>query len=181
MAGIMRLTSRGFTKKGERAPMKAIRKGHTTRRGRRPHVLIKSLRFQQRKRVQQAIGFCFEALMVEKGYIMTRTPKQLREARAAKKEAEALAAQSPEPEVKDEGPEMVARDAYVNKGARDVLAQVVRDLMKGKIVPGFTLLPKNKVNGNQTVEKVVLEDFELGHPARGMSLVSIKEKYLASK
>jgi hypothetical protein len=131
-----------------------------------------------RKRFRERFGIDIIALMKDKGYFMTKY-----DAKLAKKQKEKALKANPElaAEVESEhvltAEPKVANDAFADKPADKVITAMVRSLLKGERVPGFTLVPEGKADKNITVESIIIPSFPQGNPAYGMSLVSLKEQY----
>jgi hypothetical protein len=131
-----------------------------------------------RKRFRERFGIDIIALMKDKGYFMTKYDAKLakKQKEKAMKANPELAAAEATPAVVEAGPK-VANDAFADKPADKVITAMVRSLLKGDRVPGFTLVPENKTAGNITIESVIIPNFPQGNPAYGMALVSLKEQY----
>ncbi len=133
-----------------------------------------------RKRFRERFGIDIIALMKDKGYFMTKY-----DAKLAKKQKEKAAKANPElaavVEVESEHvlttEPKVTNDAFADKPADKVVTAMVRSLLKGDRVPGFTLVPEGKTASNITIESVIIPSFPQGNPAYGMALVSLKEQY----
>lgn len=153
----------------------AVRLGEPYRKvGRPSKMLVIKRRYYRRKQLKKKYGCDLIAIMIKKGYIMTKREAKL----AAKKEAakvEVAAEQPYEAEV-TQAP-AVAKDQFAGKDADIVLKGVINALLEGKLVPGFALLPEAKAEVNHTVEQIVVKKFAPGHPAYKMSLVTIKGEY----
>ena len=135
-------------------------------------------RYLARKRFRERFGIDIIALMKDKGYFMTKYDAKLakkQKEKAMKANPELTAAVEPEAGVETEL--KVANDFVADKPADKVITAMVRSLLKGERVPGFTLVPEGKTAGNITIESVIIPSFPQGNPAYGMALVSLKEAY----
>ena len=151
----------------------SLRLGKPNRKVGRPSKnLVIQRRYLRRKQFIAKYGCDLIGIMLKKGYIMTKQDAK----NAARKEAAKIKADpQAEPAVVDET--KVAKDAFAGKDTDLVLKGVVNNLLAGKQVPGFALVPTEKAKINPTVEQIVVEHFAPGHPAYKMSLVTIKNEY----
>jgi hypothetical protein len=152
----------------------AIRLGKPYRKvGRPAKYLVVQRRYMRRKYFKRKYGCDVIAIMMRKGYLMTKKDAKT----AARKEAlkPQVEVQAAQPAV-EEAPK-VARDEFAGKDADMVVKGVVNAILEGKAVPGFSLLPEEKAKTNHTVEQIVIAKFAPGHPAYKMSLVTIKNEY----
>lgn len=146
--------------------------------GRPSRKLQLDRRHYARKIFKERYGIDIIALMLKKGYYMTKY-----DAKLAKKQGKFVKAPVEETPVVEgqeapvEAVKVVEKDEFADKPADKVVKAMINAILRGEKVPGFTLVPENKVVGNKTIEAVIIPSFARGNPAYGMSLVSLREEY----
>jgi len=132
--------------------------------GRPSKAMANYRRWYNRKRFIERFGVDIHDVLKQKGYVMARKSKN-------------SPVRVKELVVREDGTAVVHQNAFLNIEAEEMLINIVKNLLRGVEVPGFALIPENKVVGNTTVEKVIVPVFPKGHPAYRMALVTVQAKY----